>query len=307
MAVLKLENRLIAMLDVLGFSNQIERAENLEKIALRYGDIILASKKRAFSQEALPGSPEQAPSNFAVGEFVFDNVVLVSEEISPKSVGNFVFSLIAIMEMFYAAGFPLRGAISIGDDYSNDENGVFLSNVFKRLNTVGQNQNWTGCVVLPEAEAYVAESLLGTFCGGTSNRSDALIRYSVPAKPGVPDFGELYCLNWQYFLTPSQTEEGLRFLSGNLEKHQCTATFIEYLGSLPDPVQVLPEQFLPATSVRFMKCRFSVRMRFEDHQGNAVDPGCDFLISVNGNAERVRIDRTKPRSDPFVGQARCRR
>ena len=50
-----LENRLIAMLDVLGFANRIKEREGLVRTTEMYADLIVNAKKHMFSPRAVPG------------------------------------------------------------------------------------------------------------------------------------------------------------------------------------------------------------------------------------------------------------
>lgn len=178
-----LNNRLIAMFDVLGFANQINDPANLASVGNEYCRIIKIAKNHQIRNNLIEGKSDKI-TNFEVGEFVFDNIVIVSNELSTQSISNFILSMTILMETFFENRFPLRGAISIGDYYADPECGIFLSNLFKRLSHAGDMQEWTGCVVLDEAEEVILNSIYGHGNQYLHNASSPLIRYPAPFKEG---------------------------------------------------------------------------------------------------------------------------
>lgn len=58
-------------------------------------------------------------------------------------------------------------------------------------------------------------------------------------------------------------------------KRDNTASYIQTVGKLDDDAQVLAPEFLPARTLKTMKARSGVRVKFEDEQGNGVKPGCE--------------------------------
>lgn len=130
-----LENRLIAMLDVLGFSSRIQNPESLKRTTEQYAGLIAEAKEHMFSPAGMPGSPNPPSSNFEYGQFVFDTLVLVSHPLNVHSVAQFVLTTGLLMEKFFEAGYPLRGAIGRGDFCMDDATQIFLSDAFKRLKT----------------------------------------------------------------------------------------------------------------------------------------------------------------------------
>jgi hypothetical protein len=271
-----LEGRFIAMLDVLGLSSRIADKSSLRGTAEQYGKLINQARTTAFDPKPMSGS-SKPPTNFEVGEFVFDTLVLVSHPITPHSVGSFIFACTQLLEMFFIEHFPLRGAIAKGDYFTDPESGVFLSNSFKSLNVEGLSQEWTGCTVLPDASSELVEHLLGPREAIQTFSSSALLQYSVPFKGRVE---QRWCLNWPYLLSASQCNEGLAYMAPEAEKAMNTRAYIDHIKTLPDDSQALPPQFAPATRMRAMKARSTMRVRFEDHQSNAVQPGCGFTIAV---------------------------
>lgn len=233
-----------------------------------------------FSPKALPGSPNQPEPNFEYGQFVFDSLVLVSYPVDIKSAYRFVFATILLMEIFFAEKFPLRGSIGLGDFCTDKNAQIFLSNACKRLRIDEENQQWTGCVLLPEAEEIVVSSLLGNVDPNKLPRSSPLHRLIVPVKNEEPPSRARWCLNWSHFLSPAIIETGLKHMAGDLPKQENTRQYLAALRELSDDTQVLPEQFTPAKKMKVMKARSGLRTKFEDDNGDGVNPGCGYTIAA---------------------------
>lgn len=275
-----LENRLIAMLDVLGFASRIETRQALQATTSTYAGLIASARAHMFEPKAIPGSPGAPEPNFEFGQFVFDTLVLVSYPVEIKSAYRFIFATTLLMEKFFERSFPLRGAMGIGDFTSNEESGLFLSNAFKRLKMEEDNQRWSGCTVLPEAEDIVVPFLLGLADPHLQPRSSPLHYVPVPTKRSVDGPQRRWCLNWSYFLPPSAIEEGLRQMEGDDDKQTNTREYLSRLDGLVDDTQRLAPDFMPATIMKVMKARSGMRVKFEDDQGQGVNPGCSYSIGA---------------------------
>ncbi len=273
-----LENRLIAMLDVLGLASRLGTREGLVETTVAYAELIGRAKVHMFSPKAVPGSPNDPEPNFEYGQFVFDTLILVSYPLDVKSTYRFVFATILLMELFFAKRFPLRGSIGKGDFCTDEKEQIFLSDAFKRLRLCEENQQWSGCILLKEVEDIVLTSLLGSLPPNARNvallRSAPMHPLVVPMKEPPADLQPLWCLNWSYFLPPTTIQAGLEYMAADPVKHDNTASYIQTVGNLHDNAQVLASEFLPAKTMKMMKARSGVRIRFEDEQGNCVKPGC---------------------------------
>lgn len=279
-----LENRLIAMLDVLGFAERIQTREGLERTTAQYAQLIARAKGHMFSPKAVPGSPNDPEPNFEYGQFVFDTLVLVSYPLDIKSACRFVFATILLMELFFAEKFPLRGSIGIGDFSADEDAQIFLSNAFKRLRLDEERQQWTGCAILPEAEEIVVSSLLGNIAPDQLPKSAPLHRCTVPMK-SQDSQSVRWCVNWSHFLSPGVIGAGLKYMAGDAPKQANTSQYLTDLAKLSDDTQTLPLEFVPAKRLKFMKARSSMRVKFEDDNGNGVNPGCSYTIAAyEGNA-----------------------
>lgn len=277
-----LENRIIAMLDVLGLSKRLNTKEDLINTSKIYNDLITTTKTEILSTLNLLAPDKPPKSNFEVGEFVFDNLVLVSHPLKTNgSASSFMHALTAIMQKFALHDMPLRGAMGIGDYCADPRTNVFLSNIFKDLNREESNQNWTGCIVLEDAREEILDILIGSLKNFTPNQSDVLIRMPVPFKENL--IAERWCLNWMSTLSPKKTKHILSYLEGNQEKLEGTKTHLDFLSRLPDDVQILPPECEPAVNLRIIKTREGFQVLFTDSAGEPADPGCDVNLNIVQN------------------------
>lgn len=274
-----LENRLIAMLDVLGLANRLGTKEGLVETTAAYAELIGRAKGHMFSPKAVPGSPSNPEPNFEYGQFVFDTLVLVSYPLDVKSTYRFVFATVLLMELFFAERFPLRGSIGRGNFCTDEKGHIFLSDTFKRLRLFEEKQQWSGCILLEEVEDVVLTSLLGWSPHQALHvvlpRSAPMHRLAVPVKVRPDDLQPHWCLNWSYFLAPTTIAAGLKHMAADRVKRDNTTSYIQTVGKLDDDAQVLAPEFLPARTLKTMKARSGVRVKFEDEQGNGVKPGCE--------------------------------
>jgi hypothetical protein len=279
-----LERRLIAMLDVLGFAGRIGTREALRETTATYAALIDRANKHMFSPAPVAGSPNAPEPNFEYGQFAFDNLVLASYATDIKAAYRFIFATILLMDLFFAERYPLRGCIGIGDLCGDEKGQIVLSDAFKRLDFAGKNQQWMGCILLEDAEGLVLPSLLGYSQNQAQTarllRSAPLHWLPVPLKKAPEGHRYHWCLNWSYFLSPATIAAGLDYLKGDLVKHENTARYLERLAELDDDAQHLSPAFLPARRMKVMKARSGVRIKFEDDQGNGVQPGCDWTFAA---------------------------
>lgn len=279
-----LENRLIAMLDVLGFAERIQTREGLGRTTAQYAELIARAKGHMFSPKAAPGSPNDPEPNFEYGQFVFDTLVLVSYPIDVKSTYRFIFATVLLMELFFAERFPLRGSVGRGDFSVDETVPIFVSDAFKRLRMEETNQQWSGCTILEEVEEIVLPSLLGYSPGEAATaklrRSSPVHRVPVPLKSSNSVPALRWCLNWSHFLSPAALADGLGYMEGDRLKRQNTEGYLRLLRNLDDDTQTLSPQFSPAKTLKMMKARSGVRLKFEDEAGNGVIPGCSWTFAA---------------------------
>jgi len=156
-----------------------------------------------------------------------------------------------LMMLFAMQRMPLRGAIGFGDYTYTSNPKIFLSDIFKRLSHAEREQEWAGCVVLPQFEDQFVSEL---FDSGVPEprRSCLLLRYPVPLKNDR--IQTAWCLNWLDFHLNRRYRQHLRAtMAGDPTKWQNTEKFLQYFETLPDNRMSLPAEFLPATFASIIK------------------------------------------------------
>jgi hypothetical protein len=280
--IIKLENRLIAFLDVLGFSNRLETEDTL-KLHQEYSTYIDRAKNEVFFPN---NDGDERRNNFDFSQFLFDSIVLVSCPIDDAfNVNNFVNSVSLLLELGFTNKLPLRGAISQGDFIYDQERNIFLSRNFPELAKFELKQEWSGCCVLGIAESTIKDSMMGASASSFSAESDqarnqAFHYYPVPLKKGESE--TLLVLNFLFFIPDKEIQEGINYLISG--KRDNNIKYIEFLNSLPFPIQELEPQFMPAKSFTYVATTCGVRFKFMDDHGNPCQPGTNEL-SFSASAE----------------------
>lgn len=264
-----LEDRLIAFLDVLGFSNLLT-SHPLSEVHIKYSSFIDQAKTKTFFKTEGDNSGR---TNFAFAQFLSDSLVLVSNPIDDVyHVNSFIAAVHFLLEIGFMNNLPLRGAIGRGNFLVDDERNIFLSERFPELVKLEANQEWTGCVIADSAESIVLESIFGK-C--TRNdflehqlRNNPVHLYEIPTKK-IPL--KLLAINFLFFLTEAQIKSGINYLIE--PKKQNMLKYFDFLISLPIEIQSLQPEFYPAIELKAMKTRSGMRSIFLDENGNPCQPG----------------------------------
>lgn len=276
------ENRLIAFLDVLGFSQRLA-SETPAGVVEMYCGFIDEANKKVFSQKN--HFDEVTPlSNFAASKFVFDSIVLVSHPISdPRNISNFIFATTLLLESGFTAKFPLRGAISIGDYVESVSNGVFVSEEFKNLFSCEQNIDWSGCCVLKKAESIVLAGLYGSVPAPLPEniRGNMPVIYcEVPIKDRqrIAELNDwMWALNWCHMLSDGEIDLGLAHLIP--EKRIPTVKFLRRVRSLDGCSRQLVQGHFPPLYIRSMPSTTQCRIRFTNENDEPAEPQMEIQIA----------------------------
>lgn len=264
-------NRLIAFLDVLGFSRLLT-TECLLDVHKKYSSFIDQAKTMTFYQTV---GDNTGRTNFAFTQFLSDSLVVVSNEVDDVyNVNSFVAAIHFLLEIGFTNNLPLRGAIGKGDFLIDDERDIFLSERLPELVRIEACQEWTGCVILESGEETILESLFGK-CkrddfNGTQMRNNQVHLVDVPLKSGSQ---KMFAVNFMFFLSEKQIMSGIDYLVE--PKKSNMLAYFNFLVDIPIEMQKLSEEFLPATYVKIMKTRSGMRTSFIDVDGNICKPGVD--------------------------------
>ena len=284
MAVTRLNDRFVAFLDILGFSDQLARIP-LETLHDRYAALIDDADQTLFQPPNLSAPDGPRHRNFDYAGFHSDSVILVSKPLDtngPESAFNFTAACTQLLEKGFARSLPYRGCIGIGDVLLDEDRRLFLSNAIPRLLNIEKRQEWCGCVIDRAVEAR----LLGLLYGGEPNPSQGwlVMRYPVPEKQARRSFvskllsplkrrrpgdGPGLCLNWVTFLSPRELDAGLAFLIEPKLGH--TRRFVEAVGRLTILHFPFSVRGSAIVAVRLQMARSGMRMKFMDAAGEGVD------------------------------------
>ena len=279
-----LSERLIAFFDILGFSDRL-RVMPMGELHALYSELIDNVRDTIFEPIATTGELAERRTNFDRADFMFDSIILVSRDLSdPKvrgpAVHNFVSSCSTLMEKSFARQLPLRGCVGLGDYLEDKSRNIFLSRLFADLVSAENNQEWSGCMILPNAADLITDAtyLDSARVARAPHGELPILPFDVPTKSGAPS--RRWCINWGYFLPESSRAIGMSFLVGAKAKN--TSAFATYVDSLPSRNYLLPDRFRPAVRMLAQATRGGMRLMFKNEAGEPVDPapGQELNIAV---------------------------
>lgn len=304
MAHTLLRSRLVAFLDVLGFSHRME-SEDLGSLHSEYADLIDAAHSKVFDAKDTSGVPS---NNFAWSRFVFDSLIAVSNDLDgeagPRNAFKFVAALGSLFELCFARRLPLRGCVGYGDVLEDPERSILLCPTFPTMVSLEKDFEWAGAVLLPDA----APVLLGMLHHNSPGRilpcaNHFFVPYAPPLKRESAT-ADWWCLNWVHLASDADLQQGLSYLDER--KRPGTAAFIDFVQQLPSQGGPLPEACRPATQLRLQIARSGMRIKFADARGNGVDPpdGLNFKFSIHSVVPSAPAGSLSPRTDASsIGQA----
>ena len=133
--------RAIAYFDILGFKSKVENMP-VDKLAHEYEEIVRQTDGEFTIQDG------KVVSKQVCHRYIFsDSLFLIAEEDTEESFMDLVFYAWRMMQLFIAAGFPLRGAMTYGDIYVNFEKNIFLGKAISEAAVLEGKQDWIGAVV----------------------------------------------------------------------------------------------------------------------------------------------------------------
>jgi len=203
-------NRLIAFLDVLGFSKLLE-TEALLDVHKKYSSFIDQAKTMTFYQTV---GDNTGRTNFAFAQFLSDSLVVVSNEVNDiYNINSFIAAVHFLLEIGFTNKLPLRGAIGQGDFLIDEERDIFLSERLPELVKLEGCQEWTGCVILESCEQTILESLFGKCTREDFTelqlRNNQVHLLDVPLKSGSR---KMFAINFLFFLSEKKIVNGIDYL-----------------------------------------------------------------------------------------------
>jgi hypothetical protein len=138
------KNRLIGFFDILGFSARLEKDE-LPALHSLFLTILQNAQDKIFSPvSTTPDGTKFQEKNFFYTKILSDSIVLISHPINKKNVNKFILAVVQLLEAFFLAQFPLRGAITVDDILVDEENEILLGKKFPYLVKSEKKWDWSG-------------------------------------------------------------------------------------------------------------------------------------------------------------------
>lgn len=172
-AALRSDPRAVAIFDVLGIKNGIETGRSAD-IARRYADmlgLIDQLKSTPVGDSAIPTLLPVSSSNTTQPEVhVFsDTIILISENSSFEAAARLLIMAWRLMQAFFSADLPLRGAVAFGELHTVAEHQIYIGPALVRAHELEAAQAWAGAVIDPSflerypPTAWEGEGLRGLY------------------------------------------------------------------------------------------------------------------------------------------------
>jgi hypothetical protein len=196
---MRIENRTVALFDVLGFRDRVKSTPLSELLTSYRG---LLRQADAYNQP-LPNSPvanRLFPTHPTTSpwchQYIFsDSIVMLADSSSIDSCLRLLVASWRLFQFFLAAGFPLRGGISHGE--ISIESGVLIGSAIVDAFELEASQNWIGAAIHRSVIEAYPEINREMQTDGTVWH-EILRLYPVPMKNGSAP--ELPTLNWRFNL-----------------------------------------------------------------------------------------------------------
>lgn len=217
--------RFVAFLDILGFSEHVGTTE-LQKLLTRLSAVNRQGLKVARRIGRFQRDADQYPDELLSFSFS-DTFILCSLDDSDDSFAKIVIGSFVLTRMLFGQGFPVRGAITLGEAEAVPETSHFAGKAIVRAALLEKSQDWFGVIVDPEIITPAREELLkSNLLGGIT------LRYAAPFKKDSPINGEVRVINWRMNL---RARLGIRSLFLNPKEERAalklenTLTFCRFL------------------------------------------------------------------------------
>ncbi|MEN6325735.1 MAG: hypothetical protein ABFD18_05970 [Syntrophomonas sp.] len=204
------DKRAVAFLDILGFKKMIDRIP-LEKIVENYEKLI--NNSRGYSNW-IGNNTESSIFTGADPKDMCkqsDSIILFANDSSEVSFLRLIIYAWRLLQFSIVTGLPIRGAISYGDIYINEDLNVFLGKGLLKAYQIEGKQNWIG-VILDE---IVEEQYSNIFGPKNTIFNNVMLKYNVPFKDG--SYHNFRALNWRFNLI---VKNGTRSLFKNEDNDQ---------------------------------------------------------------------------------------
>jgi hypothetical protein len=182
---------MVALFDVLGFSNRVQR-DGIAKIHALYNDLI---QKAVFSDGMLcvgthrfnDGTACPTVFTFSCGFAYFSDTILLWSPLQQMYVGPFLQRCANLMCEALLVGVPLRGAVALGEAVMHRRSSTYLGDPLVEAARLESGQDWIGFAFGYSAHwhGYLAEL-----------NPRQIIEYDPPMKASYKGDPSCICLDW---------------------------------------------------------------------------------------------------------------
>lgn len=137
---------IVALFDVLGFSARVRNTE-LQQLGRSYRDLL--SLKRRVGNVPVIRMGEGEVDEWESPSAVFSDTILFWADAEPESAESFLTTCSELLAKSLNAGWPLRGAIAIGESILDRNARVFIGEPIVEAYRLEEAQNWIGAAVHP--------------------------------------------------------------------------------------------------------------------------------------------------------------
>lgn len=195
------EGRLVAMMDLLGFSHILE-TQDLDEIERKYESLIppaLATAGLASSGALVftdDGGIDLSDDLLPVTHAVFSDTVILHPRDERTTLTALCQATLLTIDMALMAGWLFRAGLAYGSFKANSEQRLFLGTSVVRAHQVEAAQEWCGCVLDDSVESEYSEEISELMSRGM------LVRYPAPLKKGADQSHkqkDRLVLNWCFY------------------------------------------------------------------------------------------------------------
>lgn len=232
--------RAVAFLDILGFKQMLDSMP-LEELSKKYETVIQTTeilnkdltRKEGEFPSLFPNHPQGA--RWCIKNVFSDSIILVSEDDNRESVLKLLVYTWRLTQMFMGMGMPVRGGISFGEFYINENSNVFLGEALTNAYLLESKQQWAG-VSIDNSLFDGFPELKECFNNPTDIMSLVFPKYLVPLKGGEKE--TYHVVNWRLNLVSEKGTKAFFKDSENADANEKIKNTLEFARHIKDGGQV---------------------------------------------------------------------
>jgi hypothetical protein len=241
---------LLALFDVLGFSQRVKR-DGILKVLATYRDLIdtavLEPARRCLGTVNTPEGRVMSLFVLPVRYAYFSDTILLWVPLEQVFAAAFVTRCADLMCLALRKGVPLRGALSLGEAVMHKATNTYLGEPLIEAAKLEKGQNWVGLTLANSATwpPFVSEL-----------EGQSIIEFTAPMKKGYEDFASPIVIDWPRIWRDSQQDSSEDYLKqiNTDDKFSCyyenALAFVQYSKESHDWFKY-PEKIRKDAKLRF--------------------------------------------------------